>query len=351
MKSLNTPIVFIDDDEQEMFEETDYLTPETHYSPKDKVSNLTWANRFPIGIDAGVRTIKRNEDFGCIVHLDYEKIIKSSDVVTGAELSHFDRSVYDAVSTIYATGNKFFTTVELLRVITQNPKAKLTEKKREQIRRSLFHIARFWMTITTDDSEKLDVWYKLSSRKPLNYERKIYKNLQATYTGRLLNFSVIGYRVSEGEPFEKKEEFAEVWKILDTPILYKYAKAKGQISAVPIKFLDTSKKADKKIALNRGDHTDELANFLSREIDTMKKTAKRKQPYSRIILLERIYQIDGIEDIQQNSDNVRTKKKTTRQKLVKILDRFKENGFIKKYELHKKVKKNSLYFHSVEIIF
>ncbi len=83
----------------------------------------------------------------------------------------------------------------------------------------------------------------------------------------------------------------------------------------------------------------------------MKKTVKRKQPYSRIILLERIYKIDGIGDIQQNDDNIRTKKKTTRQKLVKILNRFKENGFIKKYELHKKVKKNSLYFHSVEIIF
>ena len=40
MKSLKTPIVFIDDDEQEIFEETDYLTPETHYSPKDKVSTF-----------------------------------------------------------------------------------------------------------------------------------------------------------------------------------------------------------------------------------------------------------------------------------------------------------------------
>ena len=351
MKSPKMPIVFIDDDEQEIFEETDYLTPETHFSPKDKVSNLTWANRVPLGIDAGVRTIKKTEDFGCIVRLDYEKIINSSDVVTGAELSPFDRCVYDAVSTIYATGNKFFTTVELLRVITQNPKAKLTEKKREQIRSSLFHIARFWMTITTDDSEKLDVWYKLSYHKPLNYERKIYKNLQATYTGRLLNFSVIGYRTSEGNFLEKKDELAEVWKILDTPLLYKYAKAKGQVSAVPIKYLDTSKKTDKEIALNRGDHTDELTSFLSREIDTMKKTAKRKQPYSRIILLERIYKIAGIDEIQQNSNNIKIKKKTTRDKLTKILDRFKENGFIKKYELHKKVRKNSLYFHSVEIIF
>lgn len=131
---------------------------------------------------------------------------------------------------------------------------------------------------------------------------------------------------------------------------YKYAKAKGQISAVPIKYLDTSKE-DNKTSVNRGSRTDELTGFLAREIDTMKKTVKRKQPYSRFILLERVYQIDGIDEIEKNKDNLRTKKKTTRQKLIKILERFKENGFIKGYELHKKFKKNTLYFHSVEIIF
>lgn len=341
-------VSFIDDSEQRNFEETDYLVPETHYSPKDKVSNATWNNKLPVGSDMGIITARKNEIFGCVVQLDYEKIINSPDVVTGAELSPFDRTVYDAVSTIYDTGNQFFTTEELLRVISQNPKIKLTEKRREKIRKSLFHIAKFWMTIVTDTSEKILTWASLSHDRPFNSERKLYKKLQAVYTGRLLNFSVIGYRVNEGDPL--KEEFAEVWKILDTPLLYKYAKAKGQISAVPIKYLDTSKE-DNKTSVNRGSRTDELTGFLAREIDTMKKTVKRKQPYSRFILLERVYQIDGIDEIEKNKDNLRTKKKTTRQKLIKILERFKENGFINGYELHKKLKKNTLYFHSVEIIF
>ena len=116
--------------------------------------------------------------------------------------------------------------------------------------------------------------------------------------------------------------------------------------------LDTSKKGNKKVAINRGDHTDELANFLSREIDTMKSTSKRKQPYSRVILLERIYKIDGIDDIQQDDINgINKKKSRTRDKLDKILSRFKENGMIEGHQFHKKIKGKSLYFHSVEIIF
>ena len=163
-----------DANEQEIFEETDFLNPDTYFSPKDKISNVTWNNKLSIGYDVGVTTIRKNENFGCVVHLDYEKIINSPDVVAGAELSPFDRTVYDAVSTIYASGNHFFSTTELLRVITQNPKTKLTEKKREKIRKSLFHIARFWMTVVTGYSDKLSTWANLSRNKPFSSERKLY---------------------------------------------------------------------------------------------------------------------------------------------------------------------------------
>ena len=113
--------------------------------------------------------------------------------------------------------------------------------------------------------------------------------------------------------------------------------------------LTTSKKPDKKHSIKRGFHSDELTQFLSREIDTMKKTAKRKKSYSHIILLERIYKIDGIDDIQQNDNNIWLKKKRTRDKLNKILNRFKENAVILGFTLHKKLIGKSLTFHSVEI--
>ena len=101
--------------------------------------------------------------------------------------------------------------------------------------------------------------------------------------------------------------------------------------------------------MKRGSHNDELAHFLSREIDTMKKTAKRKKSYSHIILLERIYKIDGIDDIQQNDNNIWKKKKRTRDKLNKLLCRFKENGVIKNHSFHKKTIGKSVTFYSVEI--
>lgn len=118
-----------------------------------------------------------------------------------------------------------------------------------------------------------------------------------------------------------------------------------------MKFLDTSSdKGCTVTAVRRRACTNELANFLAREIDTMKKTAKHKQPYSRVILLERIYKIDGIDEIQQNGNNIWKKKNRTRDKLDKILSRFQENGMINGHTFHKKTIGKSLTFYSVEII-
>ena len=390
LKSTKTPITFIDDDDHDLipipvpsspivltskksffnpvltfdnasdesdFNEKDIIAPDTLFSPKDKVSNRTWDNSLPIGRYMGIVTVRKAENFGCIVQLNYEKIINSDDVVTGAVLSPFDRCVYDAVVTLFVTGRTVFSTIEILRIISHNPKARLTPSYRNKIIKSMFHISRFWLSILTDDSERFDVWCSLSRNSPFNSERKYYKNLQAAYTGRLLDFRVIGnitFDVSylkDEQEITEKESFPEVWKILAPPILYQYAQAKGQISSVPIKYLNTSSNNGNTVtAVRRGVYTNELANFLSREIDTMKKTAKRKQPYSRFILLERIYQIDGIDEIQKDVNSLNKKKSRTRDKLSKILQHFKENGLIEGHLFHKKVHGKSLTFHSVEIL-
>lgn len=358
MNNINVTLSFIDENEEKEFKEKDFLTPDTHFSPKDKVSNATWDNKLPVGDDIGVITIRKSDSFGCVVHLDYEKIINSADVVTGAELSPFDRCVYDAVVTIYVAGNDTFSTTDIWHIISKNPNSRLSEKERLKIVHSMFHISRFWMSILTEQSDKLNFWSALNRNKTFLPERKLYKKLETSYSGRLLDFRVIAHRsisvtrTINGEKIVEQKTIADIWKIGFPPILYQYAKAKGQVSAVPMNLLDTSKKGNKKVAINRGDHTDELANFLSREIDTMKRTSKRKQPYSRVILLERIYKIDGIDDIQKDDINgINKKKSRTRDKLDKILSRFKENGMIEGHQFHKKIKGKSLYFHSVEIIF
>ena len=89
-------------------------------------------------------------------------------------------------------------------------------------------------------------------------------------------------------------------------------------------------------ALNRNTRTDNLANFLAHEIDTMKKTINNKRPYSRFILLKTVYSLDGINDIQQDINSINKKKFRSRQKLDKLLTRLKENGLIRDYIYHKK---------------
>ena len=351
----NSVLSFENLEDELNFERRRFIMPDTHFSPKDKVSNRTWDNKLPIGRDIGIITVRNRDYFGCVVQLDYETIINSDDVVIGAVLSKFDRCVYDAVVTLFVAGNTMFSTTAIWRIISHNPHAKITPAMREKIMRSMFHISRFWMTIITDDSEKSDTWYNLNCNNSFKSERKFYKHLQTTYTGRLLDFRVIGkitFDVSfdvDGKTFTEKKSFANVWELGFPPILYQYAKAKGQISAVPMNYLDTSKKPDKKNSIKRGFHSDELTQFLSREIDTMKKTAKRKQPYSRIILLERIYQIDGIDNIQKTESNIRLKKKRTRDKLAKILNRFKENGLINGHAFNKKISGKTITFYSIEI--
>lgn len=357
-KNFSHPVLTFDNaDDEANFNGKDIITPDTIFSPKDKVSNRTWDNFLHIGRYMGIVTVRKNENFGCVVQLNYEKIINSDDVVTGAELSKFDRCVYDAVVTLFVTGYTAFSTTDILRIISHNPQAKLTPVTRDKIIKSMFHISRFWLSIITDDSEKFDVWCSLSRNSTFNSERKYYRNLQATYTGRLLDFRVIGNitfdvtYLNDEHKVTKKESFPEVWKILAPPILYQYAKVKGQISSVPIKYLNTSNdKGNTVTAVRRRACTNELANFLAREIDTMKKTAKHKQPYSRVILLERIYKIDGIDEIQQNGNNIWKKKNRTRDKLDKILSRFQENGMINGHTFHKKTIGKSLTFYSVEII-
>ena len=110
-KNFSNPVLTFDEATDEaIFNGKDIITPDTLFSPKDKVSNRTWDNQLPIGRHMGIITVRKAENFGCVVQLNYEKIINSDDVVTGAVLSPFDRCVYDAVVSLFVTGHTVFST-------------------------------------------------------------------------------------------------------------------------------------------------------------------------------------------------------------------------------------------------
>ena len=348
-------IMFNDSDAETLFKSTAFVSPATYFSPKDKVSNMTWNNTIQCNEERPVVTVKKSEDFGCIVRLNYEKIFADERVITGANFSDFDRTLYDAVVTLMVAGNNIFSNAALWRIITQNPDAKLTDSVRLKIAKSMFHIGNSLISIVTDYSKKADVWADFNSdstQRPFKSERKFYKKLQTIYGGRLLEFrwiaerSITITRTVDGQKIIERKDIPEIWQFIAPPILYQYAADKEQVASIAMNLLNTSDKTDNKPALKRGTHTDELANFLAREIDTMKKSPT----YSKIIILDRIYSIDGIDDVQQDKNDLKKKKKRTRDKLEKILSRFKENGLIQGHKFHKKVIGKATTFYSVEIL-
>ena len=353
--SNSQPLKFIDINAETLLKNNAFIFPETYYSPKDKVSNLIWNNKFNCDEDRPVITIRKSEEFGCIVWLNYDRIFADEHVITGANFSSFDRALYDAVVTLIVAGNNIFNNTALWRVITQNPDAKLTDSTRLKIAKSMFHIGNFLISIVTDYSKKADVWAYFNSdstQRPFKSERKFYKKLQAIYGGRLLEFRWIAERsitithTVDGKEIIERKDIPEIWQFIAPPILYQYAADKEQVASIAINLLNTSDKTAKKPALKRGTHTDELANFFAREIDTMKKNSS----YSKIIVLNRIYSIDGIDEVQTDTNSVSKKKKRTRDKINIILSRFKENGLIQGHKFHKKVIGKALSFYSVEIL-
>lgn len=214
------------------------------------------------------------------------------------------------------------------------------------------------LTILTDHKEKPEAWEekKTNNGKSFKGERQYYTKLQTMYGARMLEFRFLAMRtvkytrIEDGKEVTEIKSVPEKWQLLATPILYEYASKKAQIAAIPLEAFGFSKKREEKPAVKSSNHTVELTDFLAREIDTMKKRKKSRKPYSKIILLETLYNIDGIDNVQKDGNSIRQKKKYTRDKVQKILNGFNEKEMIKGYIFHEKVIGKSRTFYSVEIL-
>ena len=343
------------------------LYPTVNYSAKTKVSNMLFRPKKQIKVNQlnGIMTLPSKKDFfGVVVRLrihkpeaDYEQFF-DDDSIFSQPLNEFDQAVYDAVVSLYVAGNTIFTTDAICKVLAHNTHSRLTNKKRIDIAFSMLKLYAHFITIITDDSINSSDWISFNDNSSkFKGERKFYTNLKQYYQDRLLNFRIVNSvnvtchkNINDSKiPFNRTIPCE--WELLNLPILYDYAATKKQIAATHIEYLNTSKdkQNDKLPALNRNAHTDNLANFLAHEIDTMKKTTNKKR-YSHFILMDTLYKLDGIDDISQNANNIKTKKQYTRQKIIKLLSRFKNNGLIADYVLHKKKRGKTFFLHSIEIL-
>ena len=77
-------LIYVVDEAETLIQNAAFVSPNTLYSPKDKVSNMTWNNTILCNEDRPVVTVYKSEDFGCIVRLNYDKIFADEHVITGA---------------------------------------------------------------------------------------------------------------------------------------------------------------------------------------------------------------------------------------------------------------------------
>ena len=338
--------------EYEMFRKANYSItfPEVFFSPKSKVANMMFENEFPSGEVTPVVTINQGK-YGALVSYNYHDIEESPfiRIGDGSKLTEWERTVHDAVSTLMEAGNEEFTSEQILRVARQDPNANLTDTAAVEIAEAMMSLNRRETTIITDAGVRPDLW-DAAGAGVLKPEHKRYQNIGKAYYGRLLDFRADGdIKVSvHCKDGSKKLTMTVVptqWHMLARPLLYDYSKAKGQIASTPMKALYTATSKPKGKKLNRGRATDGIVNYLSRQIDTMKKDKN----FSRFILWETLYELDGIDDVKEDDGNIRKKKSCTRRKVCKILDEFKESGLIEGYANVEKQRGRTKYLHSVNI--
>lgn len=112
-------------------------------------------------------------------------------------------------------------------------------------------------------------------------------------------------------------------KILDTPILFDYARQKNQIGRFNMKLLDTPN--------NKNEETIILEGYLRRRILAMQNPESK---LSTSIKYETVYKqldISSPDGVIRSEVALRKKKLKVRESVKKALDYFKKEGFIKNY--------------------
>lgn len=119
------------------------------------------------------------------------------------------------------------------------------------------------------------------------------------------------------------------YSVIEEPILYRYAKQVGQLSTIDRKLLD--------VPVNNTEVNIILKNELLERIDTMKK---RNGKISNNIAFETLYKLAGIGENRMEQGRIRTA-------VEKMLQSWKESGFISGYATNKE--KNKIVSVSIKI--
>lgn len=199
-----------------------------------------------------------------------------------------DKEVHDAVVSLYAAGNKVLSPAMVYRTMAgKNDSAFVPQEKLKEVTASIYKCMS--SIISIDASEEASIY-----------------GLDAMYSQNLIYAKAVTLKTKGWE--------VNAFMLIDEPVLYKYAKMKRQVFAVPLRVLDTPPSKTNDVIVLQG--------YLVRIVESLRRPGVK---LSSTILYSTLY------ELLDCSDATKQKLQRVRNNIKAILEYWVEIGYIKGY--------------------
>lgn len=271
--------------------------PNEHVLTTDKISNKAFLNVFTNGVKAVLAMEKKGspKQVNTYVTVNYDGLDRAK--VHGVKwLTLFDRSVLDAVHTLYSVGNRFITIDQINRVMCgKSGEEKATAGQTERINNSLTKMMYTQITIDATQEAEFFGYNTFVYDKPVIVGERGKATLNGTTVTGIYIYSLA---------------------------LLSYANNKNQIARIPLEVKDTP--------INKNENGIVLQDYLIRQINYMKSGGRN----SRIVLNSLLNDLDIIDTSKAKLTSTEAnKRKKTIEQITALLDYWKGTKFINGYDI------------------
>lgn len=278
---------------------------DTFYRTKDKVSNqLTLlepdsTRRMSAESQKDKRKGKEIDVYATLYLSGIEEALEGSTAgIALNRLEPEDRQVLDAIVTVWENGERTTTIQTIYQIITKNPRSRLTPEKEEELLNRLRKLSLSYIKINASEESQ----YYGGQLKDQMEGTIISITLDTSYVNGALTYNTVHILDLEKSP------------------VYRYAKIKKQIAAVPFKYLDTK-------SANKNRETTLIEDCLIDKIESIEHTGDT-------ILIRTILDAAGIHE--EGQKDFKKKRQRTIKKITAILDGYVSTGYIISYKINAK---------------
>ena len=241
-----------------------------------------------------------------IVTVDLEK---DKDVkLSSNNVTMYDLAVMDSVYTLYKNNCSSFTPEMISRIMSGNMKGDVKPQKAGAVTRSLKKLALIRITLDcTDEFEARGI--------------KLRKGDKALFTDYLLPLREVQVKSANGEVY------LNGFSLKEMPVLYDYAERIGRIAAVPISLMKVPGMTDTDDAIL-------VKRYVIQRVEELKR-ARNKVALKEVIYYDEELDKGVLTELWYDEEfvNIRDKKAKLHKMMIKVLESFKTEKYIKGYDI------------------